>query len=49
MNVFIPALRRKNIDLCEFKASLVYIVGSRITRAVTQRKPVSEKLKKERK
>jgi hypothetical protein len=33
-----PALgRQRQLDLCEFKASLVYRVSSRIVRAVTQR------------
>ena len=36
-----PALgRQRQLDLCEFKASLVYRVSSRIVRAVTQRNPV---------
>ena len=34
----IPALRRQRQgDLCQFKASLVYRVSSRMARAVTQR------------
>ena len=38
-----PALRRqRQVDLCEFEASLVYRVSSR-TAEVTQRKPISEK------
>ena len=37
----IPALRRqKQMDLCEFKASLVYKETPRTARAVTQRNPV---------
>ena len=38
----IPALqrRRRQLDLCEFKASLVYLVSSRTARTVTQRNPV---------
>jgi hypothetical protein len=41
----IPALgRQRQADLCEFKASLVYTVSSRSTRA-TQRNPVSNKNK----
>ena len=39
----IPALRRqRQVDLCEFEASLVYRARSR---AVTQRNPVSKKKK----
>ena len=30
------------MDLCEFRASLVYIVSSRIAKAVTQRKLISK-------
>ena len=41
----IPALgSQRQVDLCEFEASLVYKGGSRIARA-TQRNPVSEKQK----
>ena len=41
----IPALRRlKQVDLCKFKASLVYRVSSRIVRA-TQRNPVLKEQK----
>lgn len=37
----IPALvRQRPADLCEFKASLVYIVSSRIARTI-ERDPVS--------
>ena len=37
----IPALRRKRqVDLSEFEASLVYKVSSRTARAATQRNPV---------
>ena len=40
----IPVLRRqRQVDICKFKASLVYKVSSRTARAVTQRNPVSEK------
>jgi hypothetical protein len=40
------ALRRqRQVDFCEFKASLVYRVSSRIARA-TQKNPVSKKKKK---
>ena len=39
---FIPALRRqKQVDLCEFEASLVYIASSQTARA-TQRDPASK-------
>jgi hypothetical protein len=42
----IPAFRRqRQVDLCEFKASLVYRASSRTARA-TQRNPVSKKKKK---
>ena len=37
------------VDLFEFKASLVYKASSRTVRAVTQRNPVSEKQKQKRK
>jgi hypothetical protein len=34
--LLMPALRRqKQVDLCEFKASLVYRESSRIARAIT--------------
>jgi hypothetical protein len=37
----IPALiRQRQADLCEFEASLLYRLSSRMTRAVTQRNPV---------
>ena len=37
----IPALgRQRQVDLCEFKAGLVYRVSSRTVRAVIQRNPV---------
>jgi hypothetical protein len=42
----VPARRYKQVDLCEFKASLIYIVSSRIATA-TQRNPVSEKPKQQ--
>ena len=35
----IPALRQRQVDLCEFEASLVYRVSSRTTKAI-QRNPV---------
>ena len=42
--VLIPEIRRqRQIDLCEFEASLVYKSTPRIARTVTQRNPVSEK------
>ena len=45
----IPALgRQRQVELCEFEASLVYRVSSRIARA-TQRNPVLRKKKKEKK
>ena len=34
------------MDLCEFEASLVYIVSSRTARTVSQRSPVLKKRKK---
>jgi hypothetical protein len=41
----IPVLgRQRQTDLCEFKASLIYRLSSRIARA-TQRNPVSNKTK----
>ena len=40
----IPALeRQRQVDLCEFKATLVYRVSSKTAR-VTQRNPVSKTL-----
>jgi hypothetical protein len=37
----ISTLRRQSqVDLCEFKASLVYKASSKTVRAVTQRNPV---------
>ena len=39
----IPLGRQRQVDLYEFKASLVYRVSSRIARAVTQRNLVSKK------
>ena len=40
----IPALgRQRQVDLCEFDASLVYRGSFSISRAVTQRKPYLEK------
>ena len=39
----IPALRKqRQVDFCEFKASLVYRVSSRTARTVSQRNPVSK-------
>jgi hypothetical protein len=36
-----PLIRRKRqVDLCEFKASLVYSMNSKIARAFTQKIPV---------
>jgi hypothetical protein len=41
----IPALRRqRQVDLCEFEASLVYKVSTR-TAMATQRNPISGKLR----
>lgn len=34
---------QRQVNLCKFEANLVYNVGSRIARAVKQRKLVSEK------
>jgi hypothetical protein len=34
--------RQRQVDLCEFVASLVYKVSSRADRAVTKRNPVSK-------
>jgi hypothetical protein len=45
----IPAHRRQRLaELCEFWASLVYIVSSRTSRA-TQRNPISNKTKQNNK
>ena len=42
----IPAFgRQKQVELCEFEASLVYRTSSRTARAVTQRNPVSKQNK----
>ena len=44
--LLILALRRqKQVDLCEFEASLTYKVSSRTARAVTEGNPVSKKTK----
>jgi hypothetical protein len=38
----IPALQRqRQVDLCDFKANLVYKVSSRTAKAITQRNPVT--------
>ena len=43
----IPALgRQRQVDLCEFKASLVSRASARIGSKATQRNPVSKKQKK---
>ena len=43
----IPALgRKRQVDLCKFKASLVYRVSSRTATTIPQRNPVSEKQRK---
>jgi hypothetical protein len=49
VHTLVPALKRqkKQDDLCEFEASLVYRVSSRTAR-VTQRNPVSEKHQRDR-
>ena len=45
----IPALRRqRQVDFCEFEASLVYRVSSRTAGAVTQRKSVSKTNKQQK-
>ena len=45
----IPALRRqRQVDLCEFEASLVYEASSRTVRAVTQRNPDSQQKQQQR-
>ena len=45
----IPALeRQKQVDIYEFKASLVYRASSRTARAVTQRNPVSKNKTKQK-
>ena len=41
--------RQRLVDLCEFKASLVYRVSSRTARIITQRNPVLTKQKKKKK
>ena len=38
--------RERQVDLCEFKASLVYKVRYRTARTATQRNPVSKKQNK---
>ena len=46
----IPELRRKKqVDLCEFVASLVYRVSSRTARTVSQKNPVSKNKTKQKK
>ena len=47
MPVISELRRHRQVDLCEFKAILVYRVSSRIFRTVTQRKFVLEKKKRE--
>jgi hypothetical protein len=39
-------VRQRQVELCEFEASLVYRVSSRTTKVVTQRNHVSEKKRK---
>ena len=46
---FDPLGKQRQVDLWEFKASLVYKESSRATRAVTQRNPVSEKKERRKK
>jgi hypothetical protein len=43
-NTHLKSLRQKEVDLCKSKASLVYIVNSRKTRA-TQKEPDSKRKK----
>jgi hypothetical protein len=44
----IPALgKQRQVDLCEFEASLVYRVSSRTARATHREKPCLRKQKKE--
>ena len=48
-HTFSPSIRRqRQVDLCEFRASLVYILSSRIARAIS-RDPVSKHKKTETK
>ena len=43
----IPTLgRQRQMDLCEFRASLVCKVSSRTSRSITQRKPLLKQRKK---
>ena len=43
----IPALeKQRQVDLCEFKASLVYRMSSQTARAVTKRNPDSKNQEK---
>jgi hypothetical protein len=45
----IPKLRRqRQVDLCKFKASLVYRASSRIAKAVIQRNPVLKNKQKQK-
>ena len=39
--------RQRQVDLCEFEASLVYKASSRTGRTVTQRSPITREKKKE--
>ena len=42
----VPALgRQRQVDHCEFEASLIYKLSSRTVRAVTQRNPILKKQK----
>ena len=46
----IPALRRqRQVNLCEFEASLVYRTSSRTAKTVTQRNPVSKERRERKK
>jgi hypothetical protein len=42
MPLILPLSSQRQVDLCEFKTSLVYSSISRMARAVTQRNPVSK-------
>jgi hypothetical protein len=43
MPLILALRRQRQVDLYEFKASLIYKVSSKPARAVTQRNPVSNK------